>query len=127
MTAANIFVGQERAHAALDLGVRNPSSEFNIFVSGLTGAEKLEAVRGWIVQHAAQAPTPCDGVYVHNFAHPDAPQAIALTAGRGTHFQRLMQGMVKTLRKNSPKLFARRPSTRRRANSKRNIPPKRMS
>jgi hypothetical protein len=105
LTAASTFVGQERAHVALDLGVGIPSSGFNIFVSGLTGAEKLGAVRGWIAQHATQAPTPCDWVYVHNFAHPDAPRAIALTAGRATRFQHLMQEMVKTLREELPKAF----------------------
>lgn len=105
LTAANTFVGQERAHAALALGVGIPSSGFNIFVSGLTGAEKLEALRGWITQHATQVPTPCDWVYVHNFAHPDAPRAIALAAGRATRFQHLMQEMVKTLREELPKAF----------------------
>lgn len=105
LTANGTFVGQERAHAALDLGVGIPSRGFNIFVSGLTGAEKLDSVREWIAQHAAQVPTPCDWVYVHNFAHPDAPRAIALAAGRATHFQHLMQELVKTLREELPKAF----------------------
>lgn len=105
LTAANTFVGQERARAALDLGVGIPSRGFNIFVSGLTGAEKLEAVRGWIIQHATQMSTPYDWVYVHNFAHPDTPRAIALAAGRGCRFQHLMQEMVKTLREELPKAF----------------------
>src|SRR5213593_4165689 len=70
------FIGQERARAALELGLDIPSSGFNIFVSGLSGAEKLTALRSWIAERAAQAPTPGDWVYVHNFAHPDAPRAI---------------------------------------------------
>lgn len=60
------FTGQERARAALDLGLGVASSGFNIFVSGLTGIEKLEALRDWVSQQAAQAPTPGDWVYVHN-------------------------------------------------------------
>jgi predicted ATP-dependent protease len=99
------FIGQERARAALDLGLGIPSSGFNIFVSGLTGAEKLEALRGWVAQQAAQAPTPGDWVYVHNFAHPDAPRAIPLAAGRGCRLKHLMNNLVKTLREELPKAF----------------------
>ena len=35
------FVGQERALAALDIGLGVAGSGYNIFVSGLSGAEKL--------------------------------------------------------------------------------------
>jgi ATP-dependent Lon protease len=99
------FVGQERARAALELGLGIQSSGFNIFVSGLTGAEKLTVLRGWITQKAAQAPTPGDWVYVHNFAHPDAPRAIPLPAGRGCQLKHLMNHLVKTLREELPKAF----------------------
>ena len=37
------FVGQKRARAALDLGVGIANSGYNIFVSGLTGAERLDS------------------------------------------------------------------------------------
>ncbi len=55
------FTGQERARAALDLGLGVASSGFNIFVSGLTGIEKLEALRNWVSQQAAQAPARVTG------------------------------------------------------------------
>ncbi|HJY84078.1 MAG TPA: ATP-binding protein [Candidatus Binatia bacterium] len=99
------FIGQERARAALELGLGIPSGGFNIFVSGLTGADKLEALHGWIAQQASQAPTPGDWVYVHNFAHPDAPRAIALAPGRGCRLKHLMSELVKTLREELPKAF----------------------
>lgn len=99
------FIGQERARAALELGLGIPSGGFNIFVSGLTGADKLEALRGWVAHHAAQAATPGDWVYVHNFAHPDAPRAIYLASGRGCRLQHLMSELVKTLREELPKAF----------------------
>ena len=38
------FVGQERALAALDLGLGVSASGYNIFVSGLTGAESAIAL-----------------------------------------------------------------------------------
>ena len=99
------FIGQERARAALELGLGIPSGGFNIFVSGLTGAEKLEALRGWVARQAAQASTPGDWVYVHNFAHPDAPRAIYLASGRGCRLKHLMSELVKTLREELPKAF----------------------
>ena len=65
------FIGQERARAALELGLGVASSGFNIFVSGLTGAHKLESLRDWVAQQATQESTPGDWGYVHNFEHPD--------------------------------------------------------
>ncbi|MBI3301385.1 MAG: AAA family ATPase [Deltaproteobacteria bacterium] len=105
LSPSHDFVGQERARAALELGLGIPSGGFNIFVSGLTGAEKLDTLRGWVAQQAAQAPTPGDWVYVHNFAHPDAPRAIPLAAGRGCQLKHLMSELVKTLREELPKAF----------------------
>lgn len=99
------FIGQERARAALDLGLGITSSGFNIFVSGLTGSEKLEALRDWIVQHAREMQTPGDWVYVQNFSHPDAPRAISLPAKQGCRFKHLMGELIKTLREELPKAF----------------------
>jgi len=39
LSRAKEFVGQERALAALELGLGVPGSGYNIFVSGLTGAD----------------------------------------------------------------------------------------
>jgi ATP-dependent Lon protease len=99
------FTGQERARAALELGLGVTSSGFNIFVSGLSGTEKLETLRAWVAQRAAQASTPSDWVYVHNFTRPDMPRAISLAAGQGRTFKRFMNELVKTLREQLPKAF----------------------
>src|SRR3990167_3030931 len=64
------FVGQERAVAALELGLGVAGGGFNIFVSGLAGAEKLEGLRRWVAERASRSPTPGDWVYVHNFKYP---------------------------------------------------------
>ncbi len=99
------FIGQERARAALELGLGITSSGYNIFVSGLTGAEKLEALHGWVSQQTPQSSPPQDWVYVQNFAHPDAPRAIPLAAGQGSRLKHFMTEMVKTLREELPKAF----------------------
>src|SRR5215475_9577203 len=105
LEARHDFIGQERARSALELGLGISSGGFNIFVSGLSGADKLEALHGWVAQQATQALTPGDWVYVHNFAHPDEPRAIALAAGRGCRLKHLMAELVKTLREELPKAF----------------------
>ncbi len=102
---AGEFVGQERALAALELGLGVSGSGYNIFVSGLTGTEKLETLRSWVAQRAAKAPTPGDWVYVHHFKHPDAPRALYLQPGEGTRLREMMQNLVKTLREELPKAF----------------------
>jgi|GEM_PF-5833658 len=60
LSTSHEFVGQKRARPALDLGAGIPNSGYNIFVSGLTGAEHLTALRNWVVQRATQLPTPGD-------------------------------------------------------------------
>ena len=105
LSGAKEFFGQERAVAALELGLGVSGSGYNIFVSGLAGADKLETLRDWLAQHAAKAPTPGDWVYVHNFKHPDAPRAIYLRPGQGTRLSQMMRDLVKTLREELPKAF----------------------
>lgn len=102
---AKEFIGQERALAALEIGLGVTGSGYNIFVSGLTGAEKLATLRHWISAHASAAATPGDWVYVHNFKRPDAPRAIYLKPGHGDQLQGMMQNLVKTLREELPKAF----------------------
>lgn len=105
ITPGTDFVGQERARAALELGLGVTSSGFNIFVSGLTGAQKLEVLRNWVARQTQDTPTPGDWVYVQNFAYPDAPRAIPLVAGQGIRLKHLMEELLKTLREEIPKAF----------------------
>jgi predicted ATP-dependent protease len=99
------FVGQDRALAALELGLGVSATGYNIFVSNLTGAEKLDTIRSWVTERAAKAPTPGDWVYVHNFARPDSPRAIYLKSGEGTRLRDLMNELVRTLKQELPKAF----------------------
>lgn len=102
---AQDFAGQERALAAMELGLGVVGGGFNIFVSGLAGAERLQALQRWVAQRASAAPTPGDWVYVHNFQHADAPRAIYLRAGQGIHLQQKMADLVMTLKEEMPKAF----------------------
>jgi ATP-dependent Lon protease len=80
-------------------------SGYNIFVSGLTGAEKLETLRHWVTERATASATPGDWVYVHNFKQPDAPRAIYLNPGQGQRLREMVQNLVRTLREELPKAF----------------------
>lgn len=99
------FAGQERARAALELGLGVAGAGYNVFVSGLSGAEKLQALQQWVARRVAAAPTPGDWVYVHNFKRPDSPRAIYLRAGDGNKLKEKMRDLVKTLRDELPKAF----------------------
>jgi len=105
LSGAKEFIGQERALAALELGLGVGTPGYNIFVSGLTGANKLETLRRWIAERVSSSATPGDWVYVHNFKQPDAPRAIGLKAGEGNRLRQMMQELVKTLREELPKAF----------------------
>jgi ATP-dependent Lon protease len=105
LSKAKEFAGQDRALAALELGLGVAAGGYNIFVSGLTGSEKLETLRRWVAERAKASTTPGDWVYVHNFKHPDAPRAIYLQAGQGNRLRQMMQDLVKTLREELPKAF----------------------
>lgn len=105
LAPAQGFAGQERALAALEIGLGVARGGFNIFVSGLAGAENLEALREWIARRVSSSPIPGDRVYVHNFQHPDAPRAIYLKAGQGAKLREMMRNLVKTLREELPKAF----------------------
>ncbi len=102
---AHDLVGQERAQAALELGLGISAGGFHMFVSGMAGAHKLIVLHNWIAQQARHAPTPGDWVYVHNFANPDVPQAIALPTGQGGRLKARMSQLVKALRAELPKAF----------------------
>ena len=105
LSGAKDFVGQERALASLELGLGIAGSGYNMFVSGLTGAEKLETLRRWVSERASGTATPGDWIYVHNFKHPDAPRAIALKPGQGVELRDMMHNLVRTLREELPKAF----------------------
>lgn len=105
LTAAHDFVGQERAVAALELGLGMRGPGFHLFIHGLTGANKLQTLRDWITQRVSAAPTPGDWVYVHNFKHPDLPRAIALQPGQGMWFKDKMHKLIETLKEDLPQAF----------------------
>ncbi|MGE5691336.1 MAG: Lon-like protease helical domain-containing protein, partial [Pseudomonadota bacterium] len=98
-------VGQPRAVAALEFGLRASSHGFNVFVAGTPGSGRFTTAFDHVQQIAAALPAPDDWVYVHNFAAPDRPRALRLPAGRGTGLAEDMGEFVRAARREIARAF----------------------
>ncbi len=87
-------VGQERAVAALSLGLEMGSPGYNIFVTGVMGTGRtrtLEALLDDLDQpHRARR----DLAYVHNFEEPIRPILVSFPPGRGRAFKSAMHDLI---------------------------------
>lgn len=84
------LAGQERAEAALRLGLRIRGRGYNVYVSGAPGTGRTSAVRRLLQQEARSGPPADDLLYVHNFLDPRAPRLLKLPAGKGKMLQEAM-------------------------------------
>jgi len=89
-------MGQPRALDALEFGLDIATTGYNLFVVGAPGSGRLSTVRDHLQRIARERAAPGDWVYVHNFAQPDRPRAIALPAGRGRELARDVETFVET-------------------------------
>ncbi|MBX3026130.1 AAA family ATPase [bacterium] len=99
------WAGQERALAALELGMRVRHAGYNIFVTGLTGTHRAAELAALLRRFTLGQPTPGDRVLVQNFRNPDRPRTLSLPAGWGARLRQDMQEMVEELRQLLPKTF----------------------
>lgn len=98
-------IGQGRAVAALNFGVRIRKPGYNIFVTGVAGSGRLSTVQKILENLKDGVPTPDDLCYVHNFQNPEAPILLKFRAGEGAAFKRDMQEFVEGLKKEIPQIF----------------------
>jgi len=99
------LIGQNRALAALEVGLGVRQTGYNIYAAGLTGTSKIETIRNSLQKHLAGSPAPDDWVYVHNFDDPDRPWAIRLKPGQGKQLERDMDRLISRLKEALPKAF----------------------
>jgi lon-related putative ATP-dependent protease len=92
-------IGQERALAALDLGLSIDAEGYNIFVVGIPGTGRSSTTLAAARRVAAQLPAPADWCYVYNFADPRRPRAISLPAGRAVGLRHDMDQFITDLRR----------------------------
>lgn len=99
------LIGQDRAVKALEFGLGVEVDGYGIFVLGPTGTGKTTYTRSLLERLAKEKPTPPDWCYVHNFARPEQPNAIALPAGTGPRLKQDIERLIRTLRVKIPEAF----------------------
>ena len=99
------WVGQERALAALELGLGVRHAGFNIYVCGLGGTQREQTLGALLADLTRNFPRPDDRVLVQNFQNRDRPRAFYLPAGQGKQLRRDMQELVEDLKRALPETF----------------------
>ena len=99
------LIGQERALKALRFGAGMRSHDYNIFVLGPDASGKSAAVRSALTALAAEAARPDDWVYVNNFQHANAPNALRLPPGHALRLEKAMVALLDELRATLPAAF----------------------
>ncbi len=99
------WFGQERALAALELGLRVRHAGFNIYVCGLGGPQREQHIAELLRRFTAGRPPPGDRVLVQNFRNPDRPHALYLPAGWGARLRQDMRELVGECRRLLPETF----------------------
>lgn len=98
-------IGQARACAAIEFGLRIKAHGFNLYVAGPVGTGKSSTVRAFVSKIAKEEPVPPDLCYLHNFADPSSPISVTLPPGKGREFQRDMDELIRDCEREIPKAF----------------------
>jgi hypothetical protein len=102
---AHAPLGQERALAALELGVSIKSAGHNVFVIGPAGSGRHMAVERAIRAAAAHRARPPDWCYVNRFDDPQKPSALRLPPGCGASLKADMRQLSHGVRSAVPAAF----------------------
>ena len=99
------IIGQERAVAAIRLGLGLEGMGYNIFVTGLSGTGRTTTIQTMVSASASKQETPGDWVYVNNFRDSNVPGALRLPPGGGSKLSAAMEKLLSTLRAVIPGLM----------------------
>ncbi|MGP5174259.1 AAA family ATPase [Psychrobacter immobilis] len=100
----DVGFGQQRALKALQTALDIKASGYHVFAAGENGLGKRTVISRLLTRIAADAPTPDDWVYVHNFTDPRTPLALRLPAGQAS----LLQQQVNQLWQQAKKRLSQR-------------------
>lgn len=98
-------VGQNRAMAAIDFGLKMQSKGYNTFAAGPTGTGRNFAVSSRTREAASKQPTPDDWCYVYDFDDPRRPRTLRLPAGRAVRLREDVNGLISAIRQELPRAF----------------------
>ncbi len=99
------LIGQERAIAALTLGLNIDRPGFSMYVAGPPGTGKMTAVRSFIEEVARKRETPPDWCYVNNFEDPSQPHIIRMPRGKARELKDDTDGLIEHIRERLPRAF----------------------
>lgn len=99
------LIGQERPLEALRMGLAVAAPGYNVFLTGIGGAEKFQTVKTILEQVKLSCPTLRDHVFVHNFLDPVRPRHLALAPGQGARLAAAMDDWRQALRREVPRLL----------------------
>ncbi len=98
-------LGQDRALAAVEIGINIQSKGYNLFCLGPEGTGKSSLVKRVLAQEAKKRPTPNDWAYVYNFEEPYKPLAISFPAGIATEFAKDIDKLIEEFSVSIPAIF----------------------
>ncbi len=98
-------LGQDRALAAVEIGINIQSKGYNLFCLGPEGTGKSSLVKRVLAQEAKNRPTPDDWAYIYNFEEPYKPMAISFPAGTATDFAKDIDKLVESFSVTIPAIF----------------------
>ena len=101
----DIGFGQQRALKALHTALDIHASGYHVFAAGENGLGKRTIISRLLRLIAADAPTPDDWAYVHNFADPRTPLALRLPAGQATILQQQVNNLWQQAKKRLSQRF----------------------
>lgn len=99
------IIGQPRGTRAIEFGIGIKSQGYNIFVMGSPGTGRTTTIKRFLEDHTRQEQVPNDWLYVHHFALPHQPRAIAMPAGQGGTLRGRMKELVSNLKRDLPQAF----------------------
>jgi ATP-dependent Lon protease len=99
------IIGQDRALAAMTLGINVEAPGYNIYVCGDAGTGRTSTALDLLKKSRRPHKPLLDRCYVMNFKDPDRPRLLEFPAGTGVKFRSEMEQLIERLRKQVPRLF----------------------
>ena len=100
------IIGQDQALEAIAFGIRMTANGYNIFCTGPKGVGRTSLSLDEVHKYAATQKTPDDWCFIHNFSVPHQPIALNFPAGKGRQFEKDIQKLAETLKKQLNALFS---------------------
>ena len=94
-----------RARQALDLGLLDTDSGFNVFVLGEDQSGRMTSTLAFVREQVTTRPPPDDWLYLNNFQAPGRPLPVRLPAGSGCGFLTTMAALIPKLREALTSVF----------------------